>query len=389
MKRSELEKLTVRELRAMGQELDITVGADLKKADIVDVLATYKPKPKKATVKAKTEAAKPAKATLKAKKAAPEVEASDDLIPPSDMKQEMEVSKFDLGPEHHIEPWGLPVEIPQRYEEERVALLVRDPNWAYAYWEVTQGRIAHGRSQLGDSGEDAGLALRLYDITGVEFDGANAHCVHDMCVYERMGDWYLDRVAPGRSFVIDIGLKAKDGRFVTLARSNVASTPRDRVSEVLDEEWVLADSEFRKIYALSGAYGGDRSTMSLSSADIMRTAGGRVAFGVASPGMSSMSLMSPGMRKERERGFWFVLNTELVVYGATEPDATVTVQGAKINLRPDGTFTMRFALPDGVQNIPVSASSADGVETRWITPEVTRTTSYAEEEQRLDKEEAA
>ena len=32
--------------------------------------------------------------------------------------------------------------------------------------------------------------------------------------------------------------------------------------------------------------------------------------------------------------------------GATEPDAAVTIGGRKIQLRKDGTFSFRFALPD-------------------------------------------
>jgi hypothetical protein len=82
--------------------------------------------------------------------------------------------------------------------------------------------------------------------------------------------------------------------------------------------------------------------------------------------------------QEKERGFWFVLDAELIVYGATAPDAAVTVQGRPVKLRPDGSFTLRFALPDGTQRIEATARSADGVEERTITPTVTRTTEVPE-----------
>lgn len=62
------------------------------------------------------------------------------------------------------------------------------------------------------------------------------------------------------------------------------------------------------------------------------------------------------------------------MYGATEPDAKLTVQGKEIKLKQDGTFTLRFALPDGKQVIPVEATSKDGVDRRRITPIVTRKT---------------
>jgi len=56
------------------------------------------------------------------------------------------------------------------------------------------------------------------------------------------------------------------------------------------------------------------------------------------------------------------------------PDAKVTVQGQPINLRPDGTFTLRYYLPDSKQVIPVRAISVDKLEERTITPIVTRET---------------
>ena len=43
----------------------------------------------------------------------------------------------------------------------------------------------------------------------------------------------------------------------------------------------------------------------------------------------------------------------------------------------DGTFTMRFSLPDGRQIIPAVASSPDGIEERTIVLAVERNTEAA------------
>jgi uncharacterized protein len=64
----------------------------------------------------------------------------------------------------------------------------------------------------------------------------------------------------------------------------------------------------------------------------------------------------------------------VIVYGATEPDAAVTFQGRPVQLRPDGTFSFRFSLPDGKFVFDARAVSADGLEERVITPTVQRTT---------------
>ena len=80
----------------------------------------------------------------------------------------------------------------------------------------------------------------------------------------------------------------------------------------------------------------------------------------------------------KQRKFWFQLDAELIVYGATEPDARVTLQGEPVKLRADGTFTMRFSLPDSRQIIPAVAASADGIEERTIVLAVERNTKELE-----------
>ena len=92
---------------------------------------------------------------------------------------------------------------------------------------------------------------------------------------------------------------------------------------------------------------------------------------------SSSSLSSPyGGAGERPKGFWFNVNAELIIYGATEPDATVTIGGRTIRLRGDGTFSYRFVLPDGRYQLPAMATSADGTDSRSAALEFSRSTEY-------------
>ncbi len=98
----------------------------------------------------------------------------------------------------------------------------------------------------------------------------------------------------------------------------------------------------------------------------------------AGPGGGMINISSPvgGEMPERDRKFWFKVNAELIIYGATEPDAKVTVAERPVKLRPDGTFSFRFALPDGRYGLPAVAASADGVEARAAILEFSRTTDY-------------
>ena len=87
-------------------------------------------------------------------------------------------------------------------------------------------------------------------------------------------------------------------------------------------------------------------------------------------GISSFGALPSGPRQ-----FWFNLNAELVVYGATEPNARVTLGGREIKLRPDGTFSYRFAFPDGSFELPAAATSADN-ETRAAILRFIRQSEY-------------
>lgn len=78
---------------------------------------------------------------------------------------------------------------------------------------------------------------------------------------------------------------------------------------------------------------------------------------------------------EKPRGFWFKVNAEVVLHGSTERDARVTIGGRPVKLREDGSFSFRFALPDGEFRLPVIAVDATGSDGRSATVTFRRSTS--------------
>ncbi len=255
-------------------------------------------------------------------------------------------------------------QIPHEYDVTKIVLMVRDPNWLYSYWSISQEtreQIARLRNW-----DQISLILRVYDITGIDFTGANSNYFFDIDVNQGSNNWYVHVGGPNRAFCVDLGFTMDNGAFYTIARSNPVTTPRDNVSDVIDDEWMVIEEDFKRLYRLAGGGLGN------SSAELVESLIKRLEQEISSGGVSSFS--SPAKYQPKERKFWMVVNTELIVYGATEPDAQVTVQGEPIVLRPDGTFTMRFALPDGTQYIPVAAHSADGVDTITVTPIVSKQT---------------
>jgi len=268
-----------------------------------------------------------------------------------------------------VPPAAVQEEIPTGYNRNCVALLVRDPSWIHAYWEIAPSRYHEALSSLHlQQGEQAARVLRVYDVSGETFNGHNANLYFDIHLDESARNWYF-RVDPDRTYCAELGLLSPRGEFICLARSNTVRTPRAGMSDVIDDKWgTVAEGYYEKMYALSGGFDVGRSSL-----ELRRMLEERLRSEIASGAVSSFG-GSPVKREQKERGFWFVLDAELIVYGATAPDATVTVQGRKVRLRPDGSFTLRFALPDGTQRIDATARSADGLEERTIIPIVTRTT---------------
>lgn len=255
-------------------------------------------------------------------------------------------------------------ELPVRYDEDLIVLQVRDPWWAHAYWDVRSVTFERLKSELGQDFGKARWTLRSYDISYINFNGSNAHRFFDTPIDVDARNWYLNFGSPGTSWCVDLGLLLPDGKFITVVRSNIIALPLDGPSWVTDEEWMIPDDEFRKLYGLSVGLGPGVSS------PVGKLWQERLKKDISSGGIASMA--SPVKIPKGKGAFWLVVNTELIVYGATEPDAKVTVQGKPINLRKDGTFTLRFALPDGKQVIPVEATSAKIREKRTITPVVTR-----------------
>lgn len=100
------------------------------------------------------------------------------------------------------------------------------------------------------------------------------------------------------------------------------------------------------------------------------------ARAVSSAGASSLSSPFGAPGEAGEKSFWFNVNAELIIYGATEPDATVTIGERRIQLRKDGTFSYRFSLPDGQYDLPIQATSADGDDSRNADLAFSRDTRY-------------
>jgi hypothetical protein len=313
--------MTVTDLKVLAKKNKVDLPAGAKKDDIIKALAKgnagMRSKVKaEVTVKAtaKTKAASkdaaakqvataakkkatekkpvspgPASARKKtAVKKAPSRKAPAKKAPPAGWKmpegleeplmaqERVSFAKFFTGAPEHLLKTSHDA-LPSEYGRERIAMLARDPDTVFAYWEVPQERVEKERAGFGG---DSRLCIRIYDVTGVAFDGMNASAYYDQEVYERVGSWYFDLQRPGRKFCADIGLRTADGRFLTIARSNAAAMPRDAVSDVIDEQWTFPEGVFAKLYGVPGWAVSGMSSQEIQ--EMLRQR--RMAADVTSPG---------------------------------------------------------------------------------------------------------
>jgi len=312
------------------------------------------PPPK--AVKAKAPV-KPAKAA--AKKPAPRKSAEPEKAAHEPIRQAAEESKFYLGAEQRVMPPVEAIDIPKGYNTDRIVAMVRDPHWLFTYWEVTDRKYRELERTFGHVWAACKMILRVYDRSS----GKQGH--FDIALTREARNWYIGVSAQGR-YQVAIGALSPDGRFELVAISNVVETPADRPSDRIDEKWMVPDDVFDRIFAASGGY-----DMHSASGELKGLLEKRLLEEMSSGSVTSFG--SGALYKEAKgRSFRLWVATELILYGGTEPDARVTVQGKEVKLRPDGTFSLRFALPDGKIELPVTAVSGDGVEARTIETKVTK-----------------
>jgi len=342
-------------------------------------------------------------------------------------EQQVEASKFELGQEDKI---GGPLssvdenmgELPGGYGESRIVLMPRDPQWSYAYWDIPNEHKEDLRRQGGQQ-----LAIRLYDVTDISLESQSPHSVQEYLCDELAREWYLPIPVSDRDYVVDIGYRCADGRWLILARSIPVHVPPVYPSDWIEDIFITVDWEeelqgktfyelvppskrqpasaegtsspiYDEIYGMAkgveaqrvagSLYGsmqhvpGSMVPQEVVSSYVFPSGVGMWAVPTAS-GISGMTMSGVGMSGVgfsasaapiRPRKFWLVADAELIVYGATEPDATVTIGGRPIKLNPDGTFRFQMSFQDGLIDYPIMAVASDGEQTRSIHMKFNRET---------------
>ncbi len=151
---------------------------------------------------------------------------------PMDAQEAVEAAKFEVG--NSFDPEVLAsvddelTDLPSGYGQPCIVLMPRDPQWAYAYWDISNDKKELLRTQGGQQ-----LALRIYDVTDININYESPHSMQEYPCDELAREWYIPIPISDRIYVVDIGYRCADGRWLILARSAPVTIP-----PIYPSDWV-------------------------------------------------------------------------------------------------------------------------------------------------------
>ncbi len=134
--------------------------------------------------------------------------------------------------------------LPLYYGEDRLVLLPRDPYWLFAYWEVTLPAKQGLTAEVQKDYTSLDFVLRVHRFTNNNGDGSYS----DFEVTPDADNWYIKAGVPDKQYCVEYGCYLPDGDFKVILTSNTVRTPRDSLSEIIDENWRLPDWQARRLY---------------------------------------------------------------------------------------------------------------------------------------------
>ena len=123
------------------------------------------------------------------------------------------------------------VELPDRYNENRLVLMLRDPSWVYAYWDIEDKLLA----EIEGSDAFGGFILRVSELAEPEWTKDAVIDWFDIPIQFSDLRRYIN--LPSEDSFYGVEIYALDGEAERLViRSNIVENSRDYVAPVVDDE---------------------------------------------------------------------------------------------------------------------------------------------------------
>jgi len=356
--KEELTRLTLRKLRQIASKLSVPLYSRKTKAVLIDLILSYQEK------------------YFSANKNNQNDTSSADAI--SDNKKQVLLET-----------------------QTNLVFLPRDPEWAYVFWQISET----DRNKAQSLGANK-LCLRLYDVTGSHDGQFNQGTLREIAVDSFSTEWYLPIPVPDRDYKVELGYRY-GFKWMSLAFSSASHVPNAHPSEQILDKFVpfnldspsetntaIISSNQDEVSGLHERLYHAATTFSkrsrVGSEEFMEDKSISGSKGVIND--SGAGIWSSGANESGagllNKSFWLVADAELIVYGATDPQANLTIGGEKVPLAEDGTFRLQVPFRDGSQNYDIKAIDSAGNQERSITMKFDRTTPLdnTNQKQNIEKE---
>ncbi len=269
-----------------------------------------------------------------------------------------------------------------------VVFLPRDPDWAYVFWQISDADRVKAQS-LGANK----LCLRLYDASGSDGSNLNQGTLREIAVDSYSTEWYLPIPLSDREYKVELGYKY-GFNWMSLAFSSISHVPGSHPSEQILDKFVPfnLDSTSESISDILNPVVSEQNGMherlyqaatniplrrKVGSEEFMENLNSKNLndnLTDSGAGKWSSGLNDSGSGLVKNRFFWLVADAELIVYGATEPSAKLTIGGEDVPLAADGTFKIQVPFRDGTQKYDIRAVDVSGEQEKSISMKFDRTT---------------
>jgi len=345
MNKEYLLSLTLRKLRQEASKLSVPLYSRKTKAVLVDLIMKYQEKSSE----------------------------TNNISPP----QTDSINTFETEVKHSSEQ-----------VKTNVVFLPRDPDWAYVFWQISDADREKAQS-LGANK----LCLRLFDASGSDGSNLNHGTLREIAVDSYSTEWYLPIPLADRDYKVELGYKY-GFNWMSLAFSSISHVPGSHPSEQILDKFVPfnLDSTSESIPDISNPVAAEQNGIherlyqAATNIPLRRKAGSEEFMenvnstnrndNITDSGVGQWSsgLNESGSGIVKNRSFWLVADAELIVYGATEPSAKLTIGGEDVPLAADGTFRIQVPFRDGTQKYDIKAVDVSGDQEKSISMKFDRST---------------
>lgn len=354
----------------------------LKAAPKVAVKPVAEAKPKVAKVAPVPQAKKPVAVKEKSKAAAEPVEAvrvsttNPAVVEKLRNLQETRERSKDLARTQDSKPSLVhsdpSAHLPPEPGKDRLVLMVRDPYWLHASWDISRRAVQRAKAALAGQWHTVKPVLRLMEIDDSGTTSNAESIVRDMEIHSGVRNWYIAVASAPATFVASLGYMCSNGRFHELCRSNKVRTPVPGSNDAVDDHWADIAKDAERIFGLSGGFDEESHPDELKSMFEER-----LNRPMSGPTTAEYGTGVDGSLR-RVRDFHFELDVEMVIFGSTQPNAKLIVGSEPVPVRTDGTFSARIPMPNTRQVIPVTSRARDGSDEQTIVIAVERNTKVME-----------